>query len=261
MSSDFTVVIPARYDSNRLPGKVLADIGGRPMIQWVYEQAQASCAAEVIVATDDERIIQACSQFGARAELTQESHQSGTDRIAELAEKFGWSDDHIVVNVQGDEPLIPSALVTQVGDLLEADADAALATLVTPITSNDEWEDLNIVKVVLDCNSRALYFSRAPIPWSPELVSGCWSKGGHMSIGLRHIGIYAYHVWALNALAAEPPCPAEIEERLEQLRALWLGFSIRVAVACEDSPRGVDTMQDLQSVRQQLTGHSVGTSE
>ena len=105
MSSDFTVVIPARYDSNRLPGKVLADIGGRPMIQWVYEQAQASCAAEVIVATDDERIIQACSQFGARAELTQESHQSGTDRIAELAEKFGWSDDHIVVNVQGDEPI------------------------------------------------------------------------------------------------------------------------------------------------------------
>jgi 3-deoxy-manno-octulosonate cytidylyltransferase (CMP-KDO synthetase) len=231
------------------------------MIQWVYEQARASRAAEVIIATDDERIVQACSQFGARVELTQESHQSGTDRIAELAEKFEWSDDHIVVNVQGDEPLIPSALVTQVGDLLEADAGAALATLVVPITSNDEWEDSNIVKVVLDCNSRALYFSRAPIPWSPELVRRCWSKDDRTSIGLRHIGIYAYHVWALKKLASEPPCPAEIEEGLEQLRALWLGFPIRVAVASEDSPRGVDTMQDLQSVRQQLSGYSVGTSE
>jgi len=252
VSLEFAVVIPARYSSTRLPGKPLADIAGRPMIQWVYERALASHAAEVIIATDDERIVRACAQFGARAELTRADHQSGTDRIAELAGRFEWPEDRIVVNVQGDEPLLPPALVSQVAGLLEADTDAAMATLVTPITSDDDWEDPNIVKVVTSRDGRALYFSRAPIPWP---------RDGGAQQGLRHIGIYAYRVWVLKALAATPPCPPEVAEQLEQLRALWLGFSIRVADACEEPPRGVDTQRDLESVRGQLEGHSVGTSE
>lgn len=224
------------------------------MIQWVYERALASLAAEVIVATDDERIINACAQFGARAELTRPDHQSGTDRIAELAERFAWPDDRIVVNVQGDEPLLPPALVTQVAGLLEADADAAMATLVTPITSSADWVNPNIVKVVTSRDGRALYFSRASIPWP---------RDGGAPDGLRHIGIYAYRVRVLKALSMTPPCPPEVEEHLEQLRALWLGFSIKVATACEEPPRGVDTEEDLQSARQQLapSRHSVGTSE
>lgn len=213
------------------------------MIQRVYEQALASRAAEVIVATDDERIVQACTQFGARAELTRTDHQSGTDRIAELAERFEWPDDRIVVNVQGDEPLLPPALVTQVADLLEGDADAAMGTLVTPIASSEDWDDPNVVKVVVNRDGRALYFSRAPIPWP---------RDGGAPDGLRHVGIYAYRVRVLKALSVTPPCPPEVEEQLEQLRALWLGFSIRVAIACEEPPSGVDTEQDLQSVRRQL---------
>lgn len=243
MSSDFAVVIPARYSSVRLPGKPLADLHGRPMIQWVHERALASGAGEVIVATDDERIVDACSRFGARAELTRVEHESGTDRIAEIATRFGWADERIVVNVQGDEPQLPPRLVSQVAGLLETDIDAEMATLVTPILSSEEWEDPNIVKVVTDRNGHALYFSRAPIPWP---------RDDRPPAGLRHIGIYAYRVRALEALARTPPCALEVTERLEQLRALWLGFSIRVDTACEPPPRGIDTQQDLDGLRREL---------
>ena len=251
MSSSFAVVIPARYSSVRLPGKPLVDIHGRPMIQWVHERVLRSGGGEVIVATDDERIVEACKGFGARAELTRVEHESGTDRIAEVAARFEWADDRIVVNVQGDEPLLPPELVAQVAGLLETHAEAEMATLVTPISSTEEREDPNIVKVVTDRDGRALYFSRAPIPWP---------RDGGTASSLRHIGIYAYRVRALKVLAETPPCPIEVTERLEQLRALWLGFSIRVAMACEPPPRGVDTQQDLEDLRRELR-EPVGTGE
>jgi 3-deoxy-manno-octulosonate cytidylyltransferase (CMP-KDO synthetase) len=211
------------------------------MIRWVYEQALKSGVTEVIIATDDERIVKVCQKFGARVELTSNKHQSGTDRIAELATRLDWPDDKIIINVQGDEPFLPPRLISQVEALIRHDADAAMATLVTPISSIVEWEDPNIVKVVTDCNDRALYFSRAPIPWPRE---------GYESGGLRHIGIYAYRTWALKKLASSPPCPPEERERLEQLRALWLGFSIHVATACDVPPKGIDTMEDLDAIRQ-----------
>ena len=242
---DFAVVIPARYDAARLPGKPLSDIGGRPMIQWVCQAAAASGADQVVVATDDERIVQACAQFGARAEMTSRTHASGTDRIAELARRFGWADDRVIVNVQGDEPLLPPALISQVAALLTGDPEAGMATLATPITDQAEWDDPNVVKVVADRHGRALYFSRARIPWPRD---GSESTQHAM----RHIGLYAYRVRALKAFAAAQPCGLELRERLEQLRALWLGMGIRVARAAEIPPRGVDTEEDLIAVRRAL---------
>jgi len=242
MIEDFIVVIPARFDSIRLPGKPLADIGGRPMIEWVYYRARQSGADLVIIATDDERIADAGRNVGATVEFTASHHKNGTDRIAEVAKRYEWSDDQIVVNVQGDEPLLPSALISQVADLLRGDSNAAIATLVTPICSRDEWQDPNLVRVVVDRQDRALYFSRAPIPWSRE---------GGTPPSLRHVGLYAYRVGALKQLALTPSCELERIECLEQLRALWLGMKIIVAEACEVPPRGVDTAEDLDAVRLQ----------
>jgi 3-deoxy-manno-octulosonate cytidylyltransferase (CMP-KDO synthetase) len=241
----FIAVIPARYDSSRLPGKPLADIGGRPMIEWVYELSCKSGADSVIIATDDERIATAGRAAGATVELTAAHHESGTDRIAEVAARLGWPDDQIVVNVQGDEPLLPPALISQVAALLSGDSEAAVATLVTPIRSEEEWRDPNLARVVVDKNNRALYFSRAPIP-SP--------RDGGTPKALRHIGIYAYRVGALQQLAVTPPCELECVERLEQLRALWLGMKIAVAEAVESPPRGVDTAEDLDAVRSKISG-------
>lgn len=242
---DFAVVIPARYASARLPGKPLADVGGRPMIRWVWELAAAGGAAEVIVATDDRRIADACARFGARAEMTDGGHASGTDRIAEVARRLDWPDERVVVNVQGDEPLLPPVLVSQVAGLLDDDPDAGMATLATPIVDRTERDDPNVVKVVSDRRSRALYFSRAPIPWPRD---GSVKPGDAM----RHVGLYAYRVGALKAFTAARPCGLELQERLEQLRALWLGISIHVAPACELPPRGVDTEDDLIAVRRAI---------
>ena len=164
----FFAVIPARYDSVRLPGKPLADIGGRPMIAWVYERACQSGAAEALVATDDERIARVCEQIGAPVEMTSTRHSTGTDRIAEVAARRGWGDEQVVVNVQGDEPLIPPALIAQVARLAARDSDAAIATLMAPISSAEDRDDPNVAKVVVDKSGRALYFSRAPIPWPRE---------------------------------------------------------------------------------------------
>jgi len=226
-----------------LPGKPLADIAGKPMIVRVCEQARRSRATRVIVATDDERIVAASAAVGAEAELTSGEHESGTDRIAELAERFAWADDQIVVNVQGDEPLLPPALISQVAELLAARGDADLATLVTPIQTQEEWEDPHIAKVVVDRDGKALYFSRAPIPWP---------RDGEFTGGQRHVGIYAYRVGALKALAETPPCALERQERLEQLRALWLGLTIVVAEAREKPPRGIDTEEDLDAIRREM---------
>ena len=246
---DFSVVIPARHGATRLPGKPLADLCGRPMIQWVHEAAAACGAAEVIVATDDARIAEACGRFGARAEMTDSSHASGSDRIAEVARRLGWPDGRVVVNVQGDEPLLPPALVSQVAGLLDGDPDAGMATLATPIADLAEWDDPNVVKVVADRRSRALYFSRARIPW-PR------GGAGPAANAMRHVGLYGYRVAALNAFTGAGPCGLELQERLEQLRALWLGIPIIVAQACEIPPRGVDTEEDLHTVRRLLAQRS-----
>ena len=213
------------------------------MICRVCERALASGAAEVCVATDDERIAVAVGDTGASVEMTSSDHESGTDRIAEVAAKRQWPGDTIVVNVQGDEPLMPPKLVSQVADVLRADVDASVATLVTPMKSEEEWRDPNVVRVVLDRDSRALYFSRAQIPWP---------RDGSMPHANRHVGLYAYRVFALLELAGTPPCDLEQIEKLEQLRALWLGMKIAVAEAVEEPPRGVDTQADLERARAAL---------
>jgi 3-deoxy-manno-octulosonate cytidylyltransferase (CMP-KDO synthetase) len=243
VTAGFIVVIPARYASTRLPGKPLKDIAGKPMIQWVYEQAAASGASEVIVATDDERIAAACRGFGAPVELTSTEHASGTDRIAELARRFGWDDQQIVVNVQGDEPLISPLCIAQTARLLAWHPLAVIATLTSPLEGEHEFRDPNYVKVVTDRGGWALYFSRAPIPWPRD--------GGKPAVR-RHIGLYAYRAGGLKAISAAPPCALEETERLEQLRALWLGYKIIVADAVEPPSPHVDTEEDLLKIRRLL---------
>ncbi len=235
----FRVVIPARYASTRLPGKALIALAGKPMIEWVYRRAKASRAAAVVIATDDSRIADLAKSFGATVAMTAASHASGTDRIAEVARAQAWSPTDIVVNVQGDEPLIPPALIDQVAALLEHNPDAGLATLAAPLASLDELREPNIVKVVSDGQGRALYFSRAPIPWNRDSVE---SFAG----ARRHIGIYAYRVAALARLASLQPTPLEQTEKLEQLRALENGMEIRVADSCEPPGADVNTPDDLK---------------
>ena len=245
MTTAFTVVIPSRYASTRLPGKPLLLIAGKPMIQHVWEQASKSSAGRVVVATDDARIVEACNGFGAEVVLTREDHNSGTDRLAEVAMKLGLAPDAIVVNVQGDEPLLPSALVRQVAALLAATPDAAIATIAAPITQESEYLDPNVVKVVARPDGMALYFSRAPVPWDRDgSAEGRASNERHRG-SRRHLGLYAYRVAALHALAAAPPASLEQRERLEQLRALAIGLPIVVADAAEPPGPGVDTPEDL----------------
>lgn len=245
----FRVVIPARYASTRLPGKPLADIGGRPMIQWVHERVAASGAAEVIVAVDDERVAECCAGFGAVVQMTSAAHATGTDRLGEVAARRGWQDADVVVNVQGDEPLLPSPLVGQVAALLQTDAGADLATLVTPVESLEEFLDAAVVKVVRRADGRALYFSRAPIPWHRDGPVGPGGVPQDFSGAWRHLGLYAYRVGALRRLAAAPPAPLEAAEKLEQLRALQLGLAIAVGEARQRPGPGVDTPADLERVR------------
>jgi 3-deoxy-manno-octulosonate cytidylyltransferase (CMP-KDO synthetase) len=243
----FRVVIPARYGSSRLPGKALREIAGKPMVQWVYERACAAGAAEVLIATDDDLIISAAHSFGAPAEMTARVHASGSDRIAEVAGRHGWADAEIIVNVQGDEPLIPVALIRQVGALLERHPDADIGTLATPIESLDEFLDPNAVKVVTSLTGRALYFSRAPIPWNRDGAAGAGSQRD-FSGTRRHIGIYAYRVGALQRLAQLPVTPLEGREKLEQLRALEHGLGIQVDTALERPGPDVNTLADLERV-------------
>jgi len=244
----FRVVIPARYASVRLPGKPLVNICGQPMLHWVHQIARDSGAAEVIVATDDERIVTAAEGFGARVQMTSPTHASGTDRIAEVALAHGWKDGDCVVNLQGDEPLMPPELLRQVAELMAQHPDAAIATLATRIGSIDAFKDLNCVKVVTDLSGRALYFSRAPIPWGRDTApAGLASQRGYTG-ARRHIGLYAYRIGALRRLSLLPPSPLERLERLEQLRALENGMEIRVADARVLPGPAVDTEQDLALV-------------
>jgi len=244
----FRVVIPARYASARLPGKALMSIGGKPMVQWVYERARASGADDVLIATDDLLIVSAGHSFGAEVIMTAADHASGTDRIAEVARGSGWRETDIVVNVQGDEPLIPPALIGQVASLLESHPQAHIATLATPIESLEEFLNPNAVKVVTDRQGRALYFSRAPIPWSRDGAPAGLASQRVFAGSRRHIGIYAYRVGALLRLAALEPTALEISEKLEQLRALENAFDIRVADAAARPGPDVNTPEDFERV-------------
>jgi 3-deoxy-manno-octulosonate cytidylyltransferase (CMP-KDO synthetase) len=248
-STAFRVVIPARHASTRLPGKPLADIGGRPMVVRVLERAMAAGAEEVWVATDHPDIRDAVLAAGARVLMTRADHPSGTDRLAEVVATLGWRGEDIVVNVQGDEPLIDPALIAAVARELAADPEAAIATAAHPLRDAGEALNPNVVKVVCDARARALYFSRAPIPWARD----AWAGGARgLPAGLplfRHVGLYAYRAAFLHRYAALAPAPIERWEELEQLRALWHGFPIRVLTLEAAPPAGVDSEEDLARVR------------
>ena len=249
----FRVVIPARYASTRLPGKVLLSIAGRPMVQWVYESASAAGAHEVLIATDDPRIVRVANSFGAQAVMTDPTHRSGTDRIAEVARARGWPAQDVVVNVQGDEPLMPAALIGQVASLLPAQPQADMATLATPIDSVAELLDPNVVKVVNDACGMALYFSRAPIPWNRDGAGESLASQADPGGARRHRGIYAYRVAPLLHLAQLPPGVLEEREKLEQLRALEHGLRIHLEEALERPGPDVNTLADLERVTALIT--------
>ncbi|MDV5168232.1 3-deoxy-manno-octulosonate cytidylyltransferase [Photobacterium rosenbergii] len=243
----FTVIIPARYQSSRLPGKPLADIAGKPMIQWVYEQASKAGADQVIVATDDQRIADAVKAFGGEVCMTRGDHESGTERLAEVVEKYQLAAEQIVVNVQGDEPLIPESIIRQVAMNL-AGSNAPMATLAVEIDHADEVFNPNAVKVVTDKDGYAMYFSRASIPWDRDNFAKR-PQEIHQNL-MRHIGIYAYRAGFINTYINWEPSTLEKIEALEQLRVLWYGEKIHVDVAIDAPPAGVDTPEDLEKVRE-----------
>ncbi len=245
--SRFIVVIPARYSSTRLPGKALVDIGGKPMIEHVYERGMESAASEVVIATDDGRIAEAGEACGATVCMTADHHKSGTERIAEVADIMDWRDEQIVVNLQGDEPTMPAALIDQCAGLLD-DGSADIATLASPFASQADFENPNCVKVIRDRNSHAIYFSRAAIPYPRD----AGSEEIAAKAALHHHGIYAYRCGVLRQLVTAPASELEICEQLEQLRALSLGMTIAVGVPEEPPGAGVDTPEDLERVRQAL---------
>lgn len=252
----FSVLIPARRDSTRLPGKALADIGGKAMVVRVCEAAAASSAQRVAVATDDDAIAQAVHAAGFEAVMTRADHGSGTDRVAEAAVLLGLPSDELVVNVQGDEPLMPPALIDRVAAELSIRDGCAIATAAHPIAETAEWFDPNAVKVVRDGTGLALYFSRAPIPFARDALAGfpdaarpATLPGAAAGLVLRHVGIYAYRAAFLAEYPELAPAPLERLESLEQLRALWHGYAIAVAVVDDAPPAGVDTPADLARVR------------
>ena len=246
---DFVVVIPARYASSRLPGKALADIAGKPMVVHVAERAREAGAAEVIVATDDGRVLHAVARHGHTAMMTREDHASGTDRIAEVAALRGWSAQQIVVNVQGDEPRIAPGLIRAVAQQLAGHADAAIATVCHPINDDAEMFDPNAVKVVVDKDGYALYFSRAPIPYARDAFGSDRSRLPEGLPAYRHLGLYAYRCGFLRTYSTLAPTAIEQFESLEQLRALWHGHRISVAITDQAPEPGVDTPADLEKAR------------
>lgn len=243
------VVIPARYASTRLPGKPLADIAGQPMIVRVAAAARRARSDGVWVAADDERIIAAVRQYGFQALMTRVDHASGTDRIAEVAERLQWDDADIVVNVQGDEPLLEPSLVEAVASALQGDPEAAMATAAHRLTTADDFFSTNVVKVVCDSRGRALYFSRAPIPWDRDRFADRRDVLPPDLAAQRHIGLYAYRVSFLRRFRTLASSPLERCEALEQLRALWHGYPIHVVSVDHAPAPGVDTPEDLERVR------------
>lgn len=245
----FTVVIPARLASSRLPNKPLADIAGLPMVVRVAQRAMLSQASQVVVAADDESIVAACAAHGVRALLTRKDHVSGSDRLAEACQLLGLPPEAVVVNVQGDEPLIPPTLIDDVARVLTERPDASMSTAAHAIGSLEEFTNPNVVKVVMDARQMALYFSRAPIPWWRDGQSGSSFKALPSPAPLRHIGIYGYRAGFLALFPTLPPAPIETMESLEQLRALWHGHRIAVHVTDQAPGLGVDTPEDLARVR------------
>lgn len=248
----FRIVIPARYGSTRFPGKPLVQIAGRPLLQWVYALALETGAERVAVATDDARVAAVARDFGAEVVMTAPGHASGTDRIAEATGILGWADDVIVVNLQGDEPLMPVALPGEVAATLERHANAAVATVATPIDSLEEFLDPNVVKVVVGAGGRALYFSRAPVPWSRDGATAGLASQRDFALARRHLGLYAYRVGALRRIAALPVAALEDCEKLEQLRALAAGLEIRVIESSARPGADVNTPVDVARVESLL---------
>ena len=248
----FHVIIPARFASTRLPAKMLADIAGKPLLQHTYDKAIQSGAMSVIIATDDDRIKQLAESFGAKVCMTSNNHESGTSRIAEAARILNYSGDEIIINVQGDEPLIPPVIIKQAAEAIHKHQDADVATLCVPIISTEELFNPNVTKVILDKNGYAIYFSRAPIPYERDNFLNNQNdllkplKSEHY----RHVGIYAYRFKTLQKYVSWPTADLEITERLEQLRVLWNGGKIYVETALKDSPISVDSKEDLEKVRE-----------
>ena len=249
--TEFVVVIPSRFASERLPGKPLRPIAGKPMLQHVYERGTESGAVEVIIATDDERIADAANLFSAKCSMTSADHQSGTDRLAEVARSAGWPDDMIIVNLQGDEPLMPPELIDQCASLLN-DNRADVATLASPVLSDDEFKNPNVVKVVVDNDGFALYFSRAAIPYSRAAATDELVR----VTALHHHGIYAYRNSVLQKIVATDRSPLEAAEQLEQLRPLSIGMKIKVGIPATRPGPGVDTEEDLAEAERLLAERS-----
>lgn len=249
----FTVIIPARYESSRLPGKPLMDINGKPMVEWTWLQAKKSGAERIIIATENQDVQQACEAFGAEVCLTGDHHQSGTERIAEVIDLAGIQGDDIIVNVQGDEPMLPPELIHQVAEGLQAHPEISMATLCEPIEEVETVFDPNAVKVSRDLANRAINFSRAPLPWSRDTFLEKQQTLPENWAYKRHIGLYAYRAGFVKQYVAWPECELEHVEKLEQLRVLWHGEKILVLDALCEAGVGVDTPEDLQRVRQLLT--------
>ena len=255
MTARFKVVIPARYASTRLPGKPLLAIAGKPLLQHVYEAACASRAGAVVIATDDERIKTTAESFGAMVVMTSTAHQSGTDRIAEAVTNMQEPDDTVIVNVQGDEYGLPPAIINQLAVALLDYPDYPMATLCEKIINKADMTNPHVVKVIIDNHKSAIYFSRAAIPW--------FEQAGELSVQAfpyqpsRHIGIYAYRAGFLKTFTALAMCPLESSEKLEQLRALYYGYRIRVELACATCGLEVNTLEDLERVRKTVTSHKL----
>ena len=250
--SDYKIVIPARYASSRLPGKPLIDLAGKPMIQHVYERALAAGVSEVVIATDDERIKLAAEAFGAEVVMTSLDHENGTERIAEVALIKGWADDVVIVNLQGDEPLIPRELIELTAKGLLDNPEAGMSSVCSPIHDVEEAFDPNAVKVVLDQRQFAMTFSRAPIPWDRDLYKQSRDTLTSRMPVLRHIGMYGYRVSFLKAYQTMEPCALELTESLEQLRALWYGTKIHMSVIEQAPGHGIDTPADVERVTKLL---------
>ena len=251
MTMHFKVIIPARMGSKRLPGKPLIDINGKPMIQYVYDKAVNSGAVSVVVATDSNEIATVAKDFGARVCMTSSDHKSGTERIAEAAQALGYEDDDIIVNLQGDEPLMSSSIIHDVASALDVYNNAKVATMAAPINNIDDVFNPSVVKVVTSKRGYAIYFSRAPIPWERDNFSK--EKPVMECNHYRHIGIYAYRVGFLQEYLKSVECDIEKFERLEQLRILWNINRIHVSITNEDVPIGFDTKEDLEIVKRKLT--------
>ena len=249
MSPSFTIIIPARMASTRLPNKPLADIGGAPMVIRVAQQAQKSNAARILIATDSSEVQSACKAFPFEVIMTQSTHQTGTDRLSEVVSILGLPDHEIIVNVQGDEPFIPPQLINLVAQSLQKNPECALATIGVPLLDPMDIQNPNIVKIVRNMRNEALYFSRAPIPYQRDTPTSELGNSPDLVRCLRHIGIYAYQAHFFKAFTQLAPAPIEQWEALEQLRALWYGYRIAVEMSNEMPPIGVDTYEDLERAR------------